>query len=208
MLFKKNQKIVFFGDSLTQRTGVVLNPYPARRYTVDYRESYVDILVKRILVNFPETPVEIFNKGIGGNKTTDLLARIEDDVLSIKPDHVVMMIGTNDTKKLSADEYRENLEKIISTFQKNSINVIQLTVLPGAKLERDDIKSEFNSIIYSLQEKYNHLVIDGAAAFKKVFAANEANKHEMNLYVDGAHLSELGNILLADTVYKVITEES
>lgn len=206
MLFNKNQKIVFFGDSLTCRTGVVCNPYPARRYLVDYRESYIDVLIKRILVNFPETPIEIFNKGIGGNKTTDLLARLEEDVLSLQPDHVVIMIGTNDSKKLSPDEYRENLAEIILILQKNNINAIQLTVLPSANLERDDIKSEFNNIIYSLQKKYKHTVIDGAAAFKKVLAANKQNDHAVNLYSDNAHLSELGNILLADTVYKVITE--
>jgi len=203
MLFKKGQKIVFFGDSITQRTGVISNPNPAKRY-IDYTGSYVDILMRRILVNFPDCPVEMFNKGVGGNKTSDLLNRIDNDVLSLKPDHVVMMIGANDSKKFTADEYKNNLEEIIKLLQKNNINVIQLTVLPGADLIRDDIKAEFNKAIYSLQDQYKYMVIDGAEAFGKVFEANEKNNHKINLYVNGAHLSELGNILLADTAYDFI----
>ena len=53
MLIRQGEKIVFFGDSLTQRTDLNESEHPARRYSLDYAGSYVDILVKRLLIHFP-----------------------------------------------------------------------------------------------------------------------------------------------------------
>ena len=52
MLIRQGEKIVFFGDSLTQRTDLNESEHPARRYSLDYAGSYVDILVKRLLIHF------------------------------------------------------------------------------------------------------------------------------------------------------------
>ena len=51
MLIRQGEKIVFFGDSLTQRTDLNESEHPARRYSLDYAGSYVDILVKRLLIH-------------------------------------------------------------------------------------------------------------------------------------------------------------
>ncbi|MBN8526974.1 MAG: hypothetical protein J0M02_16695, partial [Planctomycetes bacterium] len=38
----------------------------------------------------------VINAGIGGNTTTEMLARLQRDVLAHRPDLVVLMAGTND----------------------------------------------------------------------------------------------------------------
>ena len=40
MLIRQGEKIVFFGDSLTQRTDLNESEHPARRYSLDYAGSY------------------------------------------------------------------------------------------------------------------------------------------------------------------------
>ena len=54
MLIGPKERIVFFGDSLTKRTGRMDSEIPADRYAVSYVESYVDLLVKRLLIHFPQ----------------------------------------------------------------------------------------------------------------------------------------------------------
>ena len=56
MLIRPDERIVFFGDSLTCRTDLLDSADPSRRYSLDYAGSYVDILVKRLLIHFPQLP--------------------------------------------------------------------------------------------------------------------------------------------------------
>jgi len=39
---------------------------PAVKYLLEYAGSYVDILLKRLLVHYPQIQLEACNKGIGG----------------------------------------------------------------------------------------------------------------------------------------------
>ena len=62
------KNIVFFGDSITEQ------------YKLDkfFHEPY------------------IINKGVGGDKTEDLLERIEKDVYQYNPSDVIILVGIND----------------------------------------------------------------------------------------------------------------
>jgi len=58
----------------------------------------------------------MLNSGRGGNTTADLLARMERDCLSHRPDLVIITIGGNDSfagRGISRDEYRQNLETLL-----------------------------------------------------------------------------------------------
>lgn len=76
------KKVLFLGDSLTQ----------AGAEPGGYIELMKDELKKRGL----DQKYELLGKGVGGNKMRDLLARLEKDVISEKPDLVYPMIGIND----------------------------------------------------------------------------------------------------------------
>src|SRR5690606_9140714 len=62
----------------------------------------------------------ILNSGESGNNTADLLLRMEKDVLSLQPDIVLLMVGTNDmlnsSKMLTYETYHDNLKQIISNL--------------------------------------------------------------------------------------------
>ncbi|HVT71613.1 MAG TPA: GDSL-type esterase/lipase family protein [Lacunisphaera sp.] len=46
--------------------------------------------------DFASLPVKVVNRGIGGDTTPNLLYRLPDDVLSLHPRALVLLIGTND----------------------------------------------------------------------------------------------------------------
>lgn len=66
------------------------------------RESFLIHLQKLL----PKS--EIINKGVGGNKVQDLLARFDVDVVPFKPDAVVINVGTNDSYSPSSGTFDPN----------------------------------------------------------------------------------------------------
>lgn len=81
--------IVFFGDSLTDF-------FPMQ----DFFPGYT-----------------IYNRGIAGDKTTDLLKRI-DNVIAIKPRKIILQIGTNDLgKRIKPTKILTNINLIIDKLQ-------------------------------------------------------------------------------------------
>jgi len=80
--------IVFIGDSITDSW--------RNRENDRYRGSgWVTIISGKITVDYPGQ-YQTFNRGIGGNRTSDLLARIKCDCINLKPDILTVMIGVND----------------------------------------------------------------------------------------------------------------
>jgi lysophospholipase L1-like esterase len=77
--------------------------------------------------------VRVWNCGVPGNNSQDLLNRLERDCLSLCPDVVVMMVGTNDflssTHCTSADVYARNLDSLVVRIMAKS-RLIVLTILP------------------------------------------------------------------------------
>lgn len=78
--------------------------------------------------------VDVVNAGVGGNRTTHLLSRLERDVLSHNPTAVVLMVGTNDRLNsggfVAAKEYRKNVGTLVDRLQAAGANVILVTPPP------------------------------------------------------------------------------
>ena len=79
-------------------------------------------------------PITIINAGISGNNTADLLTRLERDVLSRKPDTVILLAGTNDMlnsgNALSLKKAIDNLGKLVDRIQSANAKVILMTIPP------------------------------------------------------------------------------
>ena len=81
-------KIVFFGDSITDCER-------DRNDDKSLGNGYVKILADKLRPLYPDTELQIINKGVSGNEVCDLLARVQRDVIDLQPDAVVIMIGIN-----------------------------------------------------------------------------------------------------------------
>ena len=83
-------KILFLGDSITDMNRVREGETGA----LAYGTGYVLFSMAELVKNYPKTVV--INKGISGNRITDLLARIKCDVWNFEPDVLSIHIGVND----------------------------------------------------------------------------------------------------------------
>jgi lysophospholipase L1-like esterase len=195
----KPKKIIFFGDSITQ-AGV----QPG---------GYVDLIKKAL----DPSKYEVIGAGIGGNKVYDLFFRMEDDVLTKKPDLVVIYIGVNDvwhkaTSKTGTDydKFGKFYQGLITKIQNNGAKVVLCTpAVIGEKKdganEMDADLDKYSGSIRELATKNKLPLLDLRTIFKEYDAANNPdNKEKGILTTDGVHLNPLGNQTLADKLLPLV----
>lgn len=116
-------RVVTLGDSITR--GV--------RPGVKTDETFSALLQEGLRKRKIEA--DVTNVGIGGERTDQALNRLAKSVLSLKPQVVVVMYGTNDSfvdrgqkdSRLSAEQYGDNLRKLIAELRKAGVRPILMT---------------------------------------------------------------------------------
>jgi lysophospholipase L1-like esterase len=202
---QQKKRIIFFGDSITQ-AGVQPTGY------ITKMTQFLND--KNIGSNY-----ELIGAGIGGNKVYDLYLRMDDDVLSKKPDAVVIWVGVNDVwhKRTSgtgtdADKFEKFYNAIIKKLKATNIAVFICT--PAAIGEKTDFTNEldgdlnkYSEIIRNIAKNNNCPLIDLRKAFLSYnLANNKENKESGSLTTDRVHLNEKGNQFVMEEMYKVLSQ--
>ncbi len=117
--------VVFLGDSITQGWNSLAQDFPN---------------------------LKTVNRGISGDTTRGVLYRLDDNVLSLDPKAIVLLIGTNDlSNKADPSDIADNIKTILKRIRKKypKIPVIICEVMPSSeKKERPADKiEEINSLI-------------------------------------------------------------
>jgi hypothetical protein len=99
----------------------------------------------------------------------------------VKPSVALILIGTNDVRTLSENDYRQNMERIISSTLSAGIIPILSTLPPRAYFEKES--DAFNQILFDLATRYEIPISDYGGAMKRL-----PNK---GLSVDGVHPSSV-----------------
>jgi lysophospholipase L1-like esterase len=82
--FGRPVKIVAFGSSSTEGAGASTNA-----------ASYPSRLAVELRRRFPGRQITVLNRGVGGQVTADMVARLGKDVVAEGPDLVLWQVGTN-----------------------------------------------------------------------------------------------------------------
>jgi lysophospholipase L1-like esterase len=202
-LTTKTQKVVFFGDSITQE-----GAKPG---------GYI-VLMKTALEQKGEgSNYDLIGAGIGGNKVYDLYLRMEDDVLSQNPDVVFIWVGVNDVwhKATSgtgtdADKFDKFYEAIINKLLDRHIRTILVTpAVIGEKTDftnqQDGDMNAYSQIIRNLAQKYHCSLVDLREIFHNYdLKNNPGNKESGILTRDRVHLTDAGNQLVAQSMLDVL----
>ena len=158
-------KIVFLGDSLTDY--------------VKFDELLPDLKIK--------------NRGIAGDTTAGILNRL-DEVISLKPSKLFLLIGTNDIVfDRKPDEIVKNIKKIIETFREKSPDtaVFVQTLFPVNHKFGDDRRPKetiikINDGLEKLSAENKFTLIDTYSLF------SENDELPERYTIDGLHLNGSG----------------
>lgn len=187
-------------------------------------------LVVFVLLLSCRSSYEVVNKGIAGNNSAQLLARVDRDVIEKDPDLVIIMIGTNDMinsrKFLSFDEYFQNLSEIISKIRAadKTTAILLANVLP---VDEDYLFSRhkkelfpiapnvkldsLNQALKTFALKHNFFFVDVNKEFRN--PTMEFKKYDSLLINalngevnDGVHPTREGYHLIATKLYNTLKE--
>ena len=196
-------KIVFIGDSITD----------CERDKTDEKSlgnGYVKILADKLRPIYPDTDIELVNKGVSGNEVCDLLARVQRDVIDLNPDAAVIMIGINNTlhkfkygKELNLRQFESDLTELLKRLKEAGIAVIFLEpfLLPAPdKLRMRKLFDEELKII----DRVAGELADEFVAYDEMFNGVAERLPYTEYSEDGVHPTHRGSRLIADTAIKAI----
>lgn len=196
-------KIVFFGDSITDCDR-------DRSDEKSLGNGYVKVLADKLRPIYPDTDIELINKGVSGDEISDLLARVEKDVIALKPDCCVIMIGINNTihqfkngKTLDLQKMENDLVALLTKLKEAGIVVIFLEpfLLPAPD------KLRMRKVFITELEVINRVaseICDEFVAYDEMFNGLAQTIPYTQYSADGVHPTHRGSRLIADTAIKAI----
>lgn len=206
--------IVLFGDSITDMG----HWRDADTHAFSFGVGYPLFLKEKIERN--NLDIQILNRGCSGDSTTNLLERIDEDVIKNNPDIVTILIGTNDVwHQFEGDEthrgnqieqyennYREIINIIKTKLPKTKILMFGSFFIPLKQPERKDFWNHMKKL-YLYVDAAEKIAIENSIPFIRLQPLmDEAIKDgnvEKVLY-DGIHPNVNGSLIIADVVFEEI----
>jgi lysophospholipase L1-like esterase len=194
----KDEHILFFGDSITDsgRTDGVNSG-------VGY--GYVATVAQLLAARFPELAPRVTNRGTNGHRVYDLEARLQADMLDLRPTTVSILIGINDTWR----RYDSHTPSPLPEFAASYRRILQaarerlgarlvvcepflLAVRQEQRAWREDLDPRIGAVrLVAMEFGATYVPLDG------MFAAAACRTAPDYWLADGVHPTPAGNGLIA-----------
>ncbi len=203
-------RIVMMGDSITQ-----MGASP---------RGYVTLVSETLVREYPQSPVEVVNAGISGEKSTDMHRRFKRDVLDRRPDLITLSVGVNDVwhdfmtpewshrvptgdsgRGVKLPVYIKEVEAMVTEAQAAGAKMV--LVSPTLIYENLDCAENRRLRQYvdaerRIAAKRGALFVDLNGPFREAVGAYQKNagRTSLLLTVDGVHMNDQGNALMANAI--------
>jgi len=200
---KPGTRLLFIGDSVTdcgrlRPIGTGSRDALGKGYIAE-----VDKLLREV---HPRRPVRITNMGISGNTVRDLSKRWDEDVLTLAPEWLVVMIGVNDVWRqfdwvnrsgaVLPDDFELTYEMMLRRTRPNLKGLVLMTPF-YVESDRSDLMRQkidaYGAIVKELARRHEALLVDTQAAFDRVLRRLDFKL----LAADRVHPTEIGHNVLA-----------
>lgn len=199
--------ILFFGDSITDAGRDKSAPE-------SIGNGFVNLIARELGKKEPDQCV-IINRGVSGNRSVDLISRLNQDVISLQPEYVTILSGVNDVwhelsreAGVSAGDFEAHYTGMVQQLQEKipSVKIIIMGpfVLPGTATVREDdpqwwafFEKELplrEEAAKRVSEKFGLCYIPLQEAFDKALLDGSEAK---TLLHDGVHPAAKGQFLIA-----------
>ncbi len=164
---KDQGAVVFLGDSITQGWGP------------DFKQAFEGM--------------KLANRGIGGDTTRGMLIRLQEDVLTLRPQAVVLLMGTNDIEVgVPVEAIGRNFRRIAAALKAHDpkMPVIVCRIFPSSATKhrpKETILAVNEQIAAAVKGDPQFTVLDTYALF-----ANDEGDARPDLFPDLLHLNAAG----------------
>ena len=207
--FREGSRLLFIGDSITDMNRG-RNEKDRNHYL---GHSYVYLIASRLGVDMPQARLEFFNRGISGNKVSDLKARWQKDAINMKPDLLSILIGINDvsrggTLKQWQADYRFILDASRKAKADLPLVLLDPFVLRSGRLKIPEVwqkwrakVDKYGAIVAQLANDYDAIHVKTQEVFDE---AAKAVSPEQWIW-DGVHPLPQGHELIARNWLQVVS---
>jgi len=205
---------LFQGDSITDgKRGRNTDPNHIMGH------GYAFSVASRLGADFPEKKLNFYNRGISGNKVTDLADRWQKDTLELKPDVLSLLIGINDTSSVifphpdpvTTAKYEEVYRSLLSQTKSQFPGILFILCNPfilqvgKVKENWDAYKAELakrQSVVLKLVKEFDAVFVD----FQQVFD-QACKRADADYWIwDGVHPTVAGHELMAREWLKQVSK--
>ena len=173
--------------------------------------------LEKWVAKLPQPKPIVYNRGVGGYKTNELLEIIDICAIELEPKKLFINIGTNDLSdsSISMDTIIDNYDKILCRVEKALPNtVIYLMAYYPVNYEAaaEDMKEclkirtnekikKANEAVKKLAEKHNQRYIDISDNLK-----DNLGRLKSEYTIEGLHINEKGYRAIFDDLMKYVME--
>lgn len=204
-LIQDNSLVLFQGDSITDSGR-------HRPDSASLGDGYALITAAWFSALYPEKRVSFLNRGISGDRVTNLLARWDEDCITLAPKTLSILIGVNDmwrrydsndptTTESFEGNYRRLLDQTVAHLNPQIIlcEPFLLPVNEQQKSWRSDLDPKIE-VVRRLASDYKTILVPLDTIF-----AEAAHQREPAYWLpDGVHTSPAGAALIAQSWLKAV----
>ncbi|MBC7745528.1 MAG: SGNH/GDSL hydrolase family protein [Flavobacterium sp.] len=209
--FKESDIILFQGDSITDsgrnRTNNELNSQNG------LGGGYAFLASADLLFNHPDKKLQIYNRGISGNKVYQLAESWENDVINIKPNILSILVGINDYWHTLSHGYKGTVETYKNDYRallqrsKDKLPDVKLIIGEPFAIIGTAVNQSWFQVLKEYQETARQLAAEFDASFipyQKVFDAALTKAPGAYWSGDGVHPTMAGSELMANAWLKTV----
>jgi lysophospholipase L1-like esterase len=203
---KKDDVILFQGDSITD-AGRNRDEQSVNN-TRALGSGYALLAASQLLHAHPEKNLQIYNRGISGNKVFQLAERWDKDCLQLKPTVLSILIGVNDFWHMvngqysgTVDIYRNDFNALLKRTKEALPDVKLIIGEPFAVPDVKAVDAKWFPEFYKYQQAAKEVAESFGAVFIPYQAVyDKAAKSSSGVYwtYDGVHPSLAGSQLMAE----------
>ena len=208
MRLGKNATLVCLGASITEDAA-----------------GFVTIVRNMLAAGYPERNIRVINAGIGGNRSVDLLPRLERDVIAHRPNMVLINVGVNDAghgfdaahpdgdgpNGISPAVYEAALTQIVDTLREATDAEILLTTptIIGEDVDNPHNRqnaslAHYVAAVQRIAKSRQTLLAPFHEDFVQALRAGQSATPDFVLTTDGVHPNAVGSHVLALSVLSAL----
>ena len=205
MIWLPEDQVVFAGYSITDA---------GRESDPDgFGAGYVRRIAETMAARHPRLRVDVVNRGIGGNTIRDLRERWTNDILSLRPAWISIMIGINDVWRrlgcgdaadaVPLEEFAEHYRDLVVSAE----GIGSRLMLCETSVIEEDPSSEGNRLLTGYNDVIRRIAGEHDAVLVEVhreFLRAVEWRPDLQWTTDGVHPTPIGHALIAEVVLQTV----
>ena len=202
MKIEQNSRLLFIGDSITDyRRAIPIGEGSG------LGNGYVSLVNAFLQAYYPKRKIRVTNLGTSGNTVRDLKARWHNDVISLAPDWLSIMIGINDVWRHFDSAFQPEIQVSLQEYRSTLLALTQavrpslkgLVIMAPYFLERNTEEP-----MRQMMDVYGQAAAEVAKEVEAIFVDTQSVfdhylevQHSMSLSADRIHPNLTGHLLIA-----------